>query len=50
MIFRGGVAPGSRAELDREVVPDPESLEVGDSTTRTLTLIAKGLQGSQLPL
>jgi hypothetical protein len=28
---------------------DPEALSVGDSTTRTLTLIAQGLQGSQLP-
>jgi hypothetical protein len=28
---------------------DPETLSVGDSTTRTLTLIAEGLQGSQLP-
>lgn len=28
---------------------DPESLSVGDSTTRTLTMIADGLQGSQLP-
>ena len=28
---------------------DPEALSVGDSTTRTLTLIAEGLQGSQLP-
>ena len=28
---------------------DPETLNVGDSTTRTLTLIARGLQGSQLP-
>jgi hypothetical protein len=28
---------------------DPNALSVGDSTTRTLTLIAEGLQGSQLP-
>ena len=28
---------------------DPASLNVGDSTTRTLTLTARGLQGSQLP-
>ena len=28
---------------------DPESLNIGDSTTRTLTLVARGLQGSQLP-
>ena len=28
---------------------DPEALSVGDSTTRTLTLVAEGLQGSQLP-
>ena len=28
---------------------DPALLNVGDSTTRTLTLTARGLQGSQLP-
>ena len=28
---------------------DPEALSVGDSTTRTLTLVAESLQGSQLP-
>ena len=41
--------PARELSLTEKWSLDPESLEVGDSTTRTLTLIAKGLQGSQLP-
>ena len=41
--------PARELNLTEKWSLDPESLEVGDSTTRTLTLIAKGLQGSQLP-
>ncbi len=41
--------PARELNLTERWSLDPESLEVGDSTTRTLTLVAKGLQGSQLP-
>ena len=40
--------PARELNLTEKWSLDPESLEVGDSTTRTLTLIARGLQGSQL--
>ena len=41
--------PARELSLTENWSIDPETLNVGDSTTRTLTLIARGLQGSQLP-
>tara|TARA_B110000444_G_scaffold246784_1_gene268679 strand:- start:2637 stop:4259 length:1623 start_codon:yes stop_codon:yes gene_type:complete len=48
--FPGDVwLPARTLALTEDWSIDPETLSVGDSTTRTLTLIAEGLQGSQLP-
>ena len=48
--FSGEVwLPASELTLTENWSIDPESLNIGDSTTRTLTLVARGLQGSQLP-
>ena len=41
--------PARALTLEENWSIDPASLNVGDSTTRTLTLTARGLQGSQLP-
>ena len=41
--------PARALTLEESWSIDPASLNVGDSTTRTLTLTALGLQGSQLP-
>ena len=41
--------PARALTLEENWSIDPASLTVGDSTTRTLTLTARGLQGSQLP-
>ena len=41
--------PARELSLTENWSIDPETLNVGDSTTRTLTLVARGLQGSQLP-
>jgi hypothetical protein len=41
--------PARSLSLEEDWSLDPDNLTVGDSTTRTLTLIANGLQGSQLP-
>lgn len=41
--------PARSLSLEENWSIDPASLDVGDSTTRTLTLNARGLQGSQLP-
>ena len=41
--------PARDLTLDENWSIDPEALAVGDSTTRTLTLVGRGLQGSQLP-
>ena len=41
--------PARSLSLEENWSIDPGSLNVGDSTTRTLTLNARGLQGSQLP-
>ena len=41
--------PARSLSLEENWSIDPASLNVGDSTTRTLTLNARGLQGSQLP-
>ena len=41
--------PARGLSLEENWSIDPASLNVGDSTTRTLTLNARGLQGSQLP-
>ena len=48
--FPGDVwLPAKTLTLTENWSLEPEALSVGDSTTRTLTLIAEGLQGSQLP-
>ena len=48
--FPGDVwLPARTLALTEDWSIDPKALSVGDSTTRTLTLIAEGLQGSQLP-
>ncbi len=48
--FSGNVwLPAKALSLEETWSMDPESLTVGDSTTRTLTLVADGLQGSQIP-
>lgn len=41
--------PARALTLEETWSINPEALNVGDSTTRTLTLTALGLQGSQLP-
>ena len=41
--------PAKALALEENWSISPDSLNVGDSTTRTLTLTARGLQGSQLP-
>ena len=41
--------PARALTLEENWSIDPASLNVGDSTKRTLTLTARGLQGSQLP-
>ncbi|MAB26186.1 MAG: forkhead-associated protein [Alteromonadaceae bacterium] len=41
--------PARALTLEENWSIDPASLTVGDSTTRPLTLTARGLQGSQLP-
>ncbi len=41
--------PARRLILDDSWSDSPDRLNVGDSTTRTLEIIAEGLQGSQLP-
>ena len=48
--FSGEVwLPARELTLTENWSINPESLNIGDSTTRTLTLVARGLQGSQLP-
>ena len=48
--FPGSVwLPARTLSLEETWSLDPASLAEGDSSTRTLTLIAEGLQGSQLP-
>ena len=48
--FSGEVwLPARELTLTEDWSINPESLNIGDSTTRTLTLVARGLQGSQLP-
>ena len=48
--FPGDVwLPARNLVLDETWSLEPDALNIGDSTTRTLTLIADGLQGSQLP-
>ena len=48
--FPGDVwLPASSLELAQSWSTPPESMEIGDSTTRTLTLAAEGLLSSQLP-
>ena len=48
--FPGDVwLPAKALTLEENWSISPDSLNVGDSTTRTLTLTARGLQGSQLP-
>ena len=47
--FSGEVwLPARELTLTENWSINPESLNIGDSTTRTLTLVARGLQGSQL--
>lgn len=41
--------PARALTLEESWSVEPDGLSVGDSTTRTLTLVADGLQGSQLP-
>ena len=41
--------PARSMTLEETWSVEPHALSVGDSTTRTLTLVANGLQGSQLP-
>jgi hypothetical protein len=41
--------PARSLRLEEDWSLDPKTLTVGDSTTRTMTLIANGLQGNQLP-
>lgn len=41
--------PARGLTLEESWSVEPDGLAVGDSTTRTLTLVADGLQGSQLP-
>jgi len=41
--------PARALTLEESWSVEPDGLAVGDSTTRTLTLVADGLQGSQLP-
>ena len=48
--FPGDVwLPATSLELAQSWSTTPESMEIGDSTTRTLTLAAEGLLSSQLP-
>ena len=48
--FPGDVwLPAAALELAQSWSTPPESMEIGDSTTRTLTLAAEGLLSSQLP-
>ena len=48
--FTGDVwLPAASLELAQSWSTPPESMEIGDSTTRTLTLAAEGLLSSQLP-
>ena len=48
--FPGDVwLPATSLELAQSWSTPPESMEIGDSTTRTLTLAAEGLLSSQLP-
>lgn len=48
--FTGSVwLPASSLELTQSWSKAPESMEIGDSTTRTLSLAADGLLSSQLP-
>ncbi len=48
--FPGDVwLPAASLELAQSWSTPPESMEIGDSTTRTLTLAADGLLSSQLP-
>ena len=48
--FPGDVwLPARNLVLDETWSLEPDALDIGDSTTRTLTLVADGLQGSQLP-
>jgi len=41
--------PARSLTLEENWSVEPDGLSVGDSTTRTLTVVADGLQGSQLP-
>lgn len=41
--------PARSLKLEENWSVEPDGLSVGDSTTRTLTVVADGLQGSQLP-
>ncbi|MEL0307286.1 MAG: BatD family protein [Halieaceae bacterium] len=48
--FPGAVwLPARSLTLEENWSVEPDGLSVGDSTTRTLTVVADGLQGSQLP-
>ncbi|EED35757.1 hypothetical protein NOR51B_1704 [Luminiphilus syltensis NOR5-1B] len=48
--FTGDVwLPASALELRENWSSNPGSLSVGDSTTRTIEIVARGLQGSQIP-
>lgn len=41
--------PAEDLQIDESWSIDPQSLRVGDSVTRTITITARGLSGSQLP-
>ena len=41
--------PAANLELEESWSALPEELQIGDSVTRTITLVAEGIDGSQLP-
>ena len=41
--------PASQLEISQSWSSDPEALEVGDSATRTISIMAEGASGNQLP-
>ena len=41
--------PAKKLVLEESWTKDPNNLKAGEPTTRTLTIVAEGLQGSQLP-
>ena len=48
--FQGSTwLPAASLQLSESWSSDPSALNLGDSPTRTITVIAQGLQGSQLP-